>query len=158
MKSAQFAVRAASAADVDAVADLCRRTRQASLPFLPDLHTAAEDRVYFRDVVFAGDEVHVAERDGKLVGAIAFGDGWVSQLYVDPAEHGRGIGSALLRLAMDAQPELQLWTFQKNDRALRFYARHGFALVRMTDGDNEEREPDALLAWSRAKAGNGEQR
>ncbi|MEA2663938.1 MAG: hypothetical protein QOI11_882 [Candidatus Eremiobacteraeota bacterium] len=158
MRNAQFTLRAASAADVDAVADLCRRARQTALPFLPDLHTAAEDRVYFRDVVFAGDEVHVAEREGRLVGAIAFGDGWVSQLYVDPDEHGRGIGSALLRLAMAAQPELQLWTFQKNDRALRFYARHGFALVRMTDGDNEEREPDALLAWSYAKAGNGEER
>ncbi len=156
MRNAQFTLRAANAADVDAVADLCRRTRRTSLPFLPDLHSAAEDRVYFRDVVFAGDEVHVAEREGRLVGAIAFSDGWVSQLYVDPDEHGRGIGSALLRLAMEAQPELQLWTFQKNDRALRFYARHGFALVRMTEGDNEEREPDALLAWSRAKAGNGE--
>jgi GNAT superfamily N-acetyltransferase len=143
-------VRAAAPDDVDAVADLCRRTRQTSLPFLPDLHTLAEDCVYFRDVVFASDDVRVAEREGRLLGVIAFGNGWVSQLYVDPAEHGRGIGSALLRLAMDAQPELQLWTFQKNLDALRFYERHGFALVRTTDGDNEECEPDALLAWSRA--------
>jgi GNAT superfamily N-acetyltransferase len=158
LRNARFTLRAASAADVDAVADLCRRTRQTALPYLPDLHTYADDCVYFRDVVFASDRVYVAERDGSLLAVIAFGDGWVSQLYVDPAEQGRGIGSALLRLAMGAQPELQLWTFQKNDRALRFYARHGFALVRMTDGDNEEREPDALLAWSYAKAGNGEER
>ncbi len=155
MTPARFTLRAATSADADEVAELCRRTRQTALPFLPDLHTLAEDRVYFRDVVFAGDEVRVAERDGRLLGVIAFGNGWVSQLYVDPAEHGHGIGSALLRLAMESQPELQLWTFQKNAGALRFYERHGFALVRTTDGDNEEREPDALLAWSRAHAGDG---
>jgi ribosomal protein S18 acetylase RimI-like enzyme len=150
-------LRAATVADADAVAALCRRTRQIALPYLPDLHTYAEDCVYFRDVVFAGDEVHVAKRDGSLLGAIAFGNGWVSQLYVDPAAHGRGIGSALLRLAMDAQPELQLWTFQQNFAALRFYARHGFTVVHTTDGDNEEHEPDALLAWTRARAGIGEE-
>ena len=153
-----FAIRAATPADAEAVADLCRRTRRTSLPFLPDLHTAAEDRVYFRDVVFASDEVRVAERDGSLLGVIAFGNGWVSQLYVEPAEQGRGIGSALLRLAMEAQPELRLWAFQKNLAGLRFYERQGFAVVRTTDGDNEEREPDALLAWSRAGAGIGEGR
>ncbi len=155
MTGASFTIRAATPADVEAVTGLCRRTRRTSLPFLPDLHTAAENRVYFNDVVFASDEVHVAERDGSLLGVIAFGNGWVNQLYVDPAEQGRGIGSALLRLAMEAQPGLRLWAFQKNAVALGFYARHGFALVRTTEGDNEEREPDALLAWSRAGAGIG---
>ncbi len=104
MTATRFTLRAATVADADAVAALCRRTRQIALPYLPDLHTYADDCVYFRDVVFAGDEVHLAERDGNLLGAIAFGNGWVSQLDVDPAEHGRGIGGALLRLAMDAQP------------------------------------------------------
>ena len=38
--------------------------------------------------------------------------------------------------------------FQKNTGAIRFYERHGFRLVKLTDGaDNMEREPDALYAW-----------
>lgn len=46
---------------------------------------------------------------------------------------------------------LHLWAFQRNARALRFYARRGFRVVERTDGSrNEEREPDALLAWVRS--------
>lgn len=34
------------------------------------------------------------------------------------------------------------------DEDRRFIAEHGFAEVELTDGaDNEEREPDVLLAW-----------
>ena len=40
---------------------------------------------------------------------------------------------------------LQLWVFQRNVGARRFYERHGFTLTELTDGSrNEEREPDAL--------------
>ena len=43
----------------------------------------------------------------------------------------------------------QLWVFQQNANARRFYERRGFVLVRETDGSgNEERTPDALYAWS----------
>ena len=93
----------------------------------------------------------VAERAGELVGMCAFRDGWVDQLYVHPAHHRRGIGAALLRKAKDANAPLQLWAFRRNEIALRFYEAHGFAVVRTTDGaGNEEREPDALLAWENA--------
>jgi len=45
---------------------------------------------------------------------------------------------------------LQLWAFRRNESAIAFYLRKGFAPVRETDGsDNEEREPDVLLAWSK---------
>jgi hypothetical protein len=40
------------------------------------------------------------------------------------------------------------WTFQRNKAARRFYERHGFTLVRETDGArNEEKEPDAEYCW-----------
>jgi len=45
---------------------------------------------------------------------------------------------------------LELWVFQRNERARAFYRRHGFVLVEETDGaGNEERTPDARYAWAR---------
>jgi hypothetical protein len=44
---------------------------------------------------------------------------------------------------------LELWCFQANARARRFYEARGFHAIRFTDGaDNEERTPDGYR-WER---------
>ncbi len=144
----EMVIRRARPDESDAVAALCRLSREAALPYLPSLHTPAEDRAFFRDRVFRDCEVWVADHGGALAGVCAFRTGWVDQLYVHPAHHRAGIGTALLRQAQEANDQLRLWVFQRNANARAFYEAHGFACVMTTDGDNEEREPDALYAWS----------
>lgn len=80
----------------------------------------------------------------ELSGVIAFREGGVEQRYVLPIAQGRGAGTELLDVAKQACDRLELWTFQRNTRARRFYKARGFALVEQTDGArNEEKEPDA---------------
>ena len=93
-------------------------------------------------------DVWVADSDGALVAMMVLEGDWIDQLYVDPAVTGRGLGSELVDLAKTQRPEgLQLWAFQSNVRALRFYERQGFVATRTTDGDNEEGAPDVHYAW-----------
>ena len=49
----------------------------------------------------------------------------------------------------------QLWTFQDNARARRFYEARGFVAEEFTDGaGNEEKTPDVRYVWpGRAAAG-----
>ena len=142
-------VRRAGPDESDAVAAVFRASKEAALPYLPDVHSAADDRVYFRDQAFASCAVWVAVEADASGGFCAFRDGWIDQLYVGPAHQARGIGSALLQQAKAEQKSLQLWTFQRNRNALAFYAARGFRILKSTDGSgNEEREPDVLLAWS----------
>ncbi|MDQ6926750.1 MAG: GNAT family N-acetyltransferase [Candidatus Eremiobacteraeota bacterium] len=144
-------MRRAQADESDALAALFRLSLDTAMPFLQERHTPAEDRAFFRDRVFATCHVWIAERNGELAGICAFRDGWVDHLYVHPGHLRSGIGAALLRKAKDANDHLQLWAFQRNENALRFYESQGFRLVKTTDGrDNEEREPDALFGWERS--------
>jgi GNAT superfamily N-acetyltransferase len=100
--------------------------------------------------VFTGCQVHGAFEGSALAGIIAFRSDWVDQLYVLPEVQGRGVGSELLQVAKRACESLQLWTFQRNLSARRFYEARGFALVEETDGArNEEKEPDARYLWTR---------
>ena len=94
--------------------------------------------------------IFVAEEDGVVVGFSGVHDGELTHLYVDPAVQNRGIGSALMEHAKTESPEgLYLWVFQKNEGARRFYERHGFGLVDLTDGaGNMEQEPDARYEWT----------
>lgn len=138
-------------ADMDTAALVHRAAFEDALPWLTGLHTPAEDRRYFRERVFTMCEVWGAFDAAAMVAMIAFRDGWIDQLYVLPAHQGCGIGTDLLRIAQKSCPRLELWTFQRNMRARRFYEARGFALVRETDGvDNDEKEPDALYLWTRA--------
>ena len=115
----------------------------------PLAHTDDECRGWIRDDLIPTKETWVAVADDRVVAMLVVAPGWIEQLYVDPAQHRRGIGSRLVDLAKERSPQgLTLWTFQVNDRARRFYERHGFVAVELTDGSgNEERQPDVRYEW-----------
>ena len=74
----------------------------------------------------------VAEVDGTVVGVSNLGqrdDRWVMwKLYVHPEHHGSGLGARLLAATEELVPGDTLWLehVAGNDRAARFYRRHGF--------------------------------
>ena len=133
-----FSLRRATAADVPAMAALFRRVQAATRPFRPDLHTPEGDRVFQLGVV-TNKKAWLAEESGLVVGFIGYGFGWVDQLYVDLGHQRRGIGDALLNQVKSEESPLQLWVFQENVGARRFYERRGFRLVRETDGGGMRR-------------------
>jgi putative acetyltransferase len=140
-------IRRATTGDIDAVAALFRRSF-GTLDFLPTLHTPDEDRQFLGRVV-AEQDVWVAERDGHILGFLSLDGNLGTFFYVDPEEHGTGVGSALFREAQKARPDgFEFWVFQRNEKARRFYERRGCRAVRFTDGSgNEEKEPDVLYEW-----------
>ncbi|MBV8978511.1 MAG: GNAT family N-acetyltransferase [Alphaproteobacteria bacterium] len=115
----------------------------AGMRFVPKIHDAEEDRAFIRELI-ARKEVWLAEHEAQIVGLACWHEGWLEQLYVDPAHQGRGAGTLLLKHVMDRHPgALQLWTFQTNAGARRFYERYGFVAAEFTDGaHNEEKTPD----------------
>jgi GNAT superfamily N-acetyltransferase len=136
--------------DMDAAARVHRTAFDRALPTLAGLHTRQEDRWFFRERVFTACEMWGAFDGDAMTGVLAFHEDWLDQLYVLPEAHGRGLGTALLQIPQNAFDHLQLWTFQRNAQARRFYEARGFALVQQTDGaQNQEKQPDALYLWTR---------
>ncbi|WP_245329331.1 GNAT family N-acetyltransferase [Bradyrhizobium centrolobii] len=146
-------LRQLALADMGAAAQVHRIAFDQAMPWLVGLHTPDEDRWFYRERVFATCRVWGCFDGDVLSGIIAFREGWIEQLYVLPAAQGRGAGTELLDVAKRACKRLELWTFQRNARARRFYEARGFTLVEQTDGArNEEREPDARYVWVRPPA------
>jgi chorismate mutase/ribosomal protein S18 acetylase RimI-like enzyme len=151
-------VRPATPDDADVLAALYLDARAASYPAIPrPVHPPHDVRRWMRShFETPGTEVWLAERvaggggrDVSTVGLLLLEDDWVHSLYVAPDLTGQGIGTVLLDLAKSLRPDgLGLWVFETNARARRFYERHGFVVLRRTDGsDNEEGEPDLEMAW-----------
>ena len=142
-------LRPARADDGAAVAEVWLRSFAAALPTVRLPHTDDEVRRWVRDELIVRADTWVAETGGAVVGVLALSPGWIDTLYLDPDARGQGIGDAFVALAQERQPDgLQLWTFQVNGPAQRFYERHGFVEVERTDGSgNQEREPDVRYRW-----------
>lgn len=145
----EFTLRRARPEDAPAIAETHLASRRHGLPYLPEVHTEAETHHWVAHVLLAQQEVWVTEIGGNVAGFAALHEGWLEQLYIAPAFQGRGLGSALLDLAMSRNPGgLQLFAFQRNERARRFYEGRGFVAEWFGDGsENEEGEPDVRYRW-----------
>jgi len=135
--------------DAPDIARVHRESFDDRLPWLSGIHTPVEDLAYFRDTVCATCVLWGGFEGQRLIGFIAYRDGWIDHLFVAPDKQMMGLGTRLLDEAKAAQLRLRLWTFQRNDGARNFYERTGFIQIDITDGSgNEEREPDVLYEWS----------
>jgi GNAT superfamily N-acetyltransferase len=149
----EILIRAARDADADAIAGTWLAAFRETYVF-PPAHPDAEVREWVRTGLLPSTDTWVADIDSAVVGFLSLRDASVEQLYVRQPWTGRGIGARLLTLAKERRPDgLELWTFQVNVGARRFYERHGFAVAEMTDGAaNQERQPDVRYVWT---AGRG---
>jgi ribosomal protein S18 acetylase RimI-like enzyme len=148
--AAPVSLRAARAADAPALARLFAASRRAATPWLPVLWTAEQELAWMSDTVLPARGGTVAEAGGgEVVGFVARRGGWIGHLYLAPGRRRRGVGSALLEVAVAGggapAPALRLHAFARNAAACAFYGRRGFRAVAESDGsDNEEREPSVV--------------
>lgn len=67
--------------------------------------------------------------DEFVKGFIHIEDSRIQELYVDSFFQNQGIGAALIDYAVQEFDARYLFVLEKNERAIRFYQRHGFSLT-----------------------------
>ncbi|WP_431482782.1 acetyltransferase [Pseudomonas solani] len=104
-------------------------------------HFLVEDDIQFfkplvRDAYL--DSVKLAcsrDADGRIQGFIGTAGGTVEMLFVDPAQHGKGIGRALLLHAIDHKGATTVDVNEQNPQAVGFYLRMGFEVASRSELD-----------------------
>ena len=149
----EITLRYASPEDSEAIADVIIISRKVFLSYAPLAHSDREVRQWIAEILVPSGEVVVAEKGPEIVGMIATSQeeesSWIDHLYLLPDFVGQGIGTLLMDRAKESlsQP-IRLFTFQENSGSRRFCERHGFQLIRLSDGSsNEENCPDALYQF-----------
>jgi GNAT superfamily N-acetyltransferase len=146
----RYTLRRATSCDADAIVNVYYASFRL-LTFLPMLHTAEDYRWFIASVTLKECEVTVAEDESGIVAFLARRGEEVRLLYTRPDRIGMGAGTQLIDAAKASGiGALELWCFQANARARRFYEARGFHATRFTDGaDNEEQMPDVRYRWER---------
>jgi len=146
-------LRKASIADANDIANVYLTSRKKLVAFAPLVHSDESVRQWVcKDLLF-NEEVIVAEENSTIIGMMSLtkheGIGRIRQLYILPSAVGHGVGSAMIKMAKSTLGSpIQLYTFQENIGARRFYERHGFEAIEFNDSsENEENCPAVLYEW-----------
>ena len=98
-------------------------------------HIFQDDTFYFQEMQVLNvinenkkrlGQLWVFDEDGVVKGFMWVDSQQIKKLFVEPVLQSRGIGSQLLKYAVDKLGATYLWALEKNSRAIAFYKRHGF--------------------------------
>lgn len=146
-------LRTAAPADAPAVRDL---TRRAYAPWVPIIGREPQPMSADYDLAVVQHRIDLHEADGRLLAliemALAPDHLLIVNIAVDPAQHGRGVGRALLAhaeavAAQAGLSELRLYTHEKMTRNRRIYEQAGYRLDRL------EPIPDGAVAHMSKRLG-----
>ncbi|AYC30817.1 N-acetyltransferase [Paenisporosarcina cavernae] len=114
-----------------------------------EIHSVENHLQFLNDVLTKQYQVKVVLDEESVIGMIAYNEEEVSQLYIDPAYQGLGIGQMLLKEAKNnSSGTLSLYTFEVNTLAQQFYEKNGFRIM-ARGTENEENLPDIRYEWER---------
>ena len=127
-------IRQATTADASRIAEILIFTKRVNYRsiFCNDIVSFGEMQVYplakrYIDNPQELDGIWVYD-DEFVKGMIHISENQVLELYVDSFFENQGIGSNLIKFAIEQMHCDFLWVLEKNVKALRFYQRHGFAI------------------------------
>lgn len=149
VSSARIKTRIATLEDYSVIAGIFTPSRRL-LDFLPERYGGAEDRWFIANIILRECDVTLASLDGAPAAFLAREGSEIRLIHTHPNCLNNGLGAHLIkRVKQTGERVLELWCFQKNWGARRFYERHGFKPIEHTDGaGNQEGEPDIRYRWT----------
>jgi putative acetyltransferase len=149
MPDRSFALRPYRDDDEAAAIELWRRTWQQAYPAIDFSSRVTWWRERWRNEILPEAAIMVAEAGRELIGFVTVipTRRYLDQIVVAPESWSSGLAEALLDEARRLSPAgLTLHVNQDNDRALRFYKKHGFVVQGRGVNPNSGR-PVYEMAW-----------
>ena len=151
MSTSPLRVRPYVAADEDAAIELWQRSWQDAYPDIDFGERVTWWRERWRNELVPNANITLAERAGAVAGFVTIDPrtGYLDQIVVAPEAWGKKIAEALLAEAKRICPEkIELHVNTDNARAIRFYAKHGFAVTGESRNPLSGR-PVLAMRWER---------
>ena len=110
------------------------------------------DESYWRDnfemVKYAISEadLYIYEENNNIKGFAGVVDGYIAGIFVEENSRSKGIGGKILKEVKENYPELTLSVYEKNKKAIRFYEKEGFKLVKRKI-DEGTGETEVIMKW-----------
>lgn len=127
-------VRRGGKADAARALEIWRDAVDATHGFLSTEHRIEIDG-FVAEWLPTADLWIVDDEAGRPVGFLAMDGKLIDALFVDPAVHGRGFGTALLNHALTLAPDAIVDASEQATNALPFYEARGFVRIGRSETD-----------------------
>lgn len=141
-------IRPGTAADVPRALEIWRRAVDATHGFLTPEDRAEIDTMVAEQFLPNADLWLVTDDSAYPVGFLVMDGSMIDALFVDPAFHGQGYGTALLDHALEMAPNATVDASEQATNALPFYLSRGFKIVGRSATDGQGR-PYPLIHLAR---------
>ena len=131
-------IRPGTSADVPRALDIWRAAVDATHGFLTPEDRAEIDGLVAEQFLPAA-ELWLAEDSDGVQGFLVMDGEMIDALFVDPAVHGRGVGTKLLDHALSLSPHATVDASEQADNALPFYLARGFEITGRSETDPQGR-------------------
>lgn len=137
--------------DLDRITDVWEASVRATHDFLPE-SAIAELRPLIREVYLAAVTLRTFnDSDSRILGFVGVSDGRIEMLFIAPDARGQGIGTQLLRHAIDQLGATAVDVNEQNPQAAGFYLHNGFVVIGRSPLDGQG-QPYPLLHMQLADA------
>ena len=114
--------------DTDVLIDVWKAASTVAHPFLSDDFIEAEAE-NLRNIYLVHAQTRVIEVDGRAAGFIAMIGNEIGGLFLEPEQHGRGLGWAMVTDVFETHGTLEVEVFEQNAVGRRFYKSYGFEQI-----------------------------
>ncbi len=114
--------------DTEALVGVWRAATSVAHPFLAGDFVEAEAE-NLRKIYLVHAQTRVIEVNDQVAGFTAIIGNEVGGLFLDPQQHGRGLGRALMDDVAKTHGTLEVEVFERNAVGRRFYNRYGFEQI-----------------------------
>lgn len=128
-------IRPGTHADVPRALAIWRAAVDATHGFLSSEHRAEIDTIVAEQFLPVASLWLVEDDAGRVQGFLAMDGAMIDALFVDPAAHGRGFGTALVDHALALSPDALVDANEQADNALPFYLARGFEVIGRSEAD-----------------------
>ena len=137
-------IRKMKAKDIEDVMQLWLYTNLKAHAFIPEYYWYEN----FNEVKssLSEAEIYVADQNKKVIGFIGLIDNYIAGIFVSEHMQLHGIGKQLLSIAKKRHPVLQLHVYKKNLKAIGFYQKQDFKIIK-SEIDTHTGEEELFMEW-----------
>lgn len=103
---------------------------------------------YVRNLL-PNSEIYVYTNQNIIEGFIGINNNYIEGIFVKSDSQNKGIGTALLNKAKEIKTNLTLSVYEKNKKAIKFYQKNGFTIVKENIDINTSQKEYVML-WEKS--------